>query len=80
MSGTLDECLGRLYELFMENRVSSQATTFYLAHLRHDNGDLVFGATDIRKMLEKLEEDKEGFEARIEFEEAEMEGEEEAIY
>ena len=76
MSGSLGECLGKLYELFMENRVSSEATTFYLTHLRNDNGELVFGATDIRKMLEKLEEDKEVFEARGEFEEAELEDEE----
>lgn len=75
MSGTLDECLGKLYELYMEGRVSSEATTFYLARLRHDNGELVFGATDIRKMLEKLKENKEDFIARGEFEEAELEEE-----
>lgn len=54
MSGTLDECMGKLYELYMEHRIEDKAVHHYLLLLKHENGEKVFGEEDVIKMLNTL--------------------------
>lgn len=58
MSGTLEEALGKAYELYMEGRVDDLSITWYFLHLRHEDGSLVFGSEDVRRLMEILHKDK----------------------
>ena len=75
MSGTLEQCLGKLHELYVEGRMSKETTTVYLLSLRHPNGNLVYNKNDVDKMLDILDADREAHEERLGFEAEELEGE-----
>lgn len=59
MSGTLDEVLQKLFDLYMAERIDVLNTEYFLTMLKHPNGELVFGPEDIVKMLELLRVAKE---------------------
>ena len=59
MSGSLEEVLKRLFDLYMQGRIDELNTEYFLSQLKHDNGELVYGAIDIIKMLDMLREAKE---------------------
>lgn len=59
MSGSFEECMEKIYELYMQNRVTYQTTLWYLERLRHENGETVFNKEDAEKLLEMLKKDKE---------------------
>ena len=59
MTGTLDEVLSKLYELYIDNRMNDSSTLLYLGMLKHPNGELVFNKEDALQILEKLKSSKE---------------------
>ena len=74
-TGTLEECMGKLYELYMENRIDQRTTEFYLLRLKHEDGTAVFGTEEITELIGILNRDKREIMRRIEFELEELEGE-----
>lgn len=58
MSGSLGECMEKIYELYMQNRVTDRNTLWYLQRLRHENGEAVFDKEDTEKLLKTLKKDK----------------------
>jgi hypothetical protein len=60
MSGTLEEVLEKIYELFMENRINVDNTIWFLSRLKHENGEAVFGKEDALKVVNMLIKDKGG--------------------
>ena len=54
MQGTLDEVLGKLFDLFVEGRIDEANTEYFLSMLKHPDGELVFGVEDVVKMLDML--------------------------
>ena len=75
MSGSLNECLEKLYELYVEDRISYESAEWYLIRMRHEDGSQVFSKTDANKMLEMLEKAKDETTERVEFEKEEIEDE-----
>lgn len=59
MTGSLEEVLGKTHDLYMENRMTDECVRSYLATLKHENGEKVFGSEDIDKMMSILKKDKE---------------------
>ena len=59
MSGTLGEVLEKLFDLYIEGRIDEVNTEYFLSQLKHSNGELVYGAIDIVKMLDMLRKAKE---------------------
>jgi hypothetical protein len=59
MSGSLGEVMGRVYELFMENRISVGSTIWFLSRLKHEDGAKVFSEKDVSILVNKLIEEKE---------------------
>lgn len=59
MTGTLDEVLSKLYELYVDNRMNDDAVHRYLLLLTHPDGSKVFGDEDAEKLLKQLKKDKE---------------------
>ena len=59
MTGTLDEVLEKLYELFMENRINVDNTIWFLSSLKHENGEVVFGNEDVLNLVNMLIKTKE---------------------
>ncbi len=60
MTGTLDEVLSKLYELYMESRIEDDVVRRYLLLLAHPDGNKVFGKIDAEKLLRRLKKDKKG--------------------
>lgn len=58
MFGTLDDVLGKLYELFMKGRINVDNTIWFLARLKHENGEEVFGNEDVYRIVLMLEKAK----------------------
>ena len=56
MSGSLEEVLASLYDLYMQGRIDDLNAHYFLSKLHHDNGETVFGAEDIVKMMKMLQE------------------------
>ena len=59
LSGTLEEVLGKLFELYMQDRIDEPNAEYFLSVLKHPDGELVFGAEDIVKMSDMLRKAKE---------------------
>lgn len=59
MTGTLEEILEKLFDLYMQGRIDELNTEYFLSQLKHENGELVYGAIDIVKMLDMLQRAKE---------------------
>ena len=54
MSGTLEEVLAKLYDLYMENRIDDTSAKWFLMRLKHEDGTFVFAEEDADKMLVTL--------------------------
>ena len=65
MSGTLEEVLAKLFDLYIENRIDDKNSTSFLFRLHHPNGERVFSAEDIVKVLDMLQEAKIAHEEEI---------------
>ena len=59
MSGSLEDVLASLYDLYMQGRIDDLNAHYFLSKLHHDNGETVFGAEDIVKMMKMLQKAKE---------------------
>ena len=59
MSGSLEEVLEKLFDLYLDGRIDEPNTEYFLSQLKHENGELVYGAIDIVKMLDMLQKAKE---------------------
>ena len=59
MSGSLGNVLVSLYDLYMQGRIDDLNAHYFLSKLHHDNGETVFGAEDIVKMMKMLQKAKE---------------------
>ena len=58
MSGTLEEVLAKMYDLYMENRIDDTSAKWFLMRLKHEDGTRVFNEEDADKLLESLRRDK----------------------
>ena len=65
MSGTLEEVLAKLFDLYLENRIDDKNTEYFLFRLHHPNGERVFAAEDIVKMLDMLQKAKIAYEEEV---------------
>ena len=54
MSGTLEEVLAKLYDLYMENRIDDTSAKWFLMRLKHEDGTFVFAEEDADKILVTL--------------------------
>lgn len=62
MTGTLEEVLARLFDLYMENRISDESAKWFLMRLKHEDGTFVFAEEDADKLLKTLRRDKTKYE------------------
>ena len=57
--GTFTEVIAKLWDLYMEGRMDEVSAEYFLIHLKHPNGAIVFNVEDVMNLLEKLREAKE---------------------
>ena len=58
MTGTLDEVLSKLFDLYLENRIGDAPARRYLLLLRNPNNEHTFSEEDADRLLDMLREDK----------------------
>ena len=59
MTGTLEEVIGKLFDLYLENRIEAVAAKRYLLLLRNPSGEQTFSEEDADRLLDMLLADKE---------------------
>ena len=58
-TGTLEEVMEKLYDLYLENRIGDVDAKHYLLLLRHEDAEHVYTPEDADALLELLRRDKE---------------------
>ncbi|MCK4528899.1 hypothetical protein KAW18_16135 [candidate division WOR-3 bacterium] len=58
MTGTLEEVLSKLFDLYLENRMEDAPARRYLLLLRNPNNEHTFSEEDADRLLDMLREDK----------------------
>ena len=56
--GNLDECIGKVFDLYMENRLSDKSVYWYLWHMLDNTGKPIFSVKDSEKLVKMLKEAK----------------------
>ena len=59
MTGSLEECMAKLYDLYVDGRILSDGVIRYLLLLKHENGEKVFNELHAEILLERLIKAKE---------------------
>lgn len=58
-TGTLEECMGKVFTLYMENRIKDVSVERYLFLLRDEKAEQIFSQEDVNHLLGLLRKDKE---------------------
>ena len=59
MTGSLGEALGKLFDLYVENRIEAVAAKRYLLLLRNPDNEQTYSEEDADRLVDMLEADKE---------------------
>lgn len=57
-TGTIDGVLGKLWDLYIGNRIKDISVERYLLLLRNDKAEQIFSQEDVNQLLEVLRADK----------------------
>ena len=58
MTGSLEQVLGKLFDLYLENRIEADAAKRYLLLLRNPDNEQTFSEKDADRLLDMLRENK----------------------